>query len=298
MATSAILFVLFALAGQGSAPLPQVDNLAAAKALYASGSYEDALGRLDAGYSDGTADEVDQYRSLCLLALGRTAEAQRSLEVLVRRSPLFKMSEADVSPRVVSLFHDVRKRLLPAVVRDLYTKAKTNFDQKVYATAKLQLTDLVALIGDEDIADQAALADLKMLGEGFLKLTDVELEAAAKAAAAAAAKAAIPPPSPPAEKIYAAEDRDVTPPVDVNCPLPDWQPVLTPGALARDNRGFLRLVIDERGKVEQASMVTSVHPSYDKLLLAVAKDWEFKPAKKNGQPVKYAKVISIVLKAK
>lgn len=286
MATSAILFVLLALAGQGSPPLPQADNLAAAKALYASGSYEDALGRLDAGYSDGTADEVDQYRSLCLLALGRTAEAQRSLEGLVRRSPLFKMSEADVSPRVVTLFHDVRKRLLPAIVRDLYTKAKTNFDQRVYATAKLQLTDLVALIGDEDVADQAALADLKMLGEGFLKLTDVELEAAAKAEAAGA------------EKIYATEDRDVTPPVDVNCPLPDWQPVLTPGALARDNRGFLRLVIDERGKVEQASMVTSVHPSYDKLLLAVAKDWEFKPAKKNGQPVKYAKVISIVLKAK
>src|SRR5438552_5238261 len=118
----AALIVLL-VAGQS----PQLAELTAAKSLYASGDYEEALKKLPPA-SDTDVVEADQYRALCLLALGRTKEAEQSLESLVRRRPLFKMSDTEVSPRLVTMFREVRKRLLPAAIRDLYAKARTTFD--------------------------------------------------------------------------------------------------------------------------------------------------------------------------
>ena len=79
------------------------------------------------------------------------------------------------------MFHDVRRRTLPAAARSLYTKAKTSYDGKRWAEAKVEFEGLLTLLGDPDLAAQrTALADLQQLGEGFLKLADNELSADAK----------------------------------------------------------------------------------------------------------------------
>jgi TonB family protein len=277
-------------------------DLAEAKTLYASGAYEEALTSLTTPKADDSADEVDEYRALCLLALGRTAEVQKSLETLVRRSPLFKMSEAEVSPRLVTTFHDVRKRVLPIVVRDLYTSAKAGFEKNDYDAAKAQFDELSTLLADDDLADQeASMSDLKMLAEGFLKLADVQI--AAKTAAVA--KPAVPTPtpraaddksagSPDADRIYSSDDKDVTPPVDVNCPAPEWRPSNI--TQQREFRGVLRVIINAQGKVESSTFVVSANPAYDPLMLAAVRDWQYKPATRNGVTVKYVKLIPVVLK--
>ena len=280
------------------------NNFMAAKALYAAGNYEEALSRLTTATAAGGAAEVNQYRALCLLALGRTAEAERSLEDLVTQRPLFKMSDTDVSPRVVAMFHDVRKRLLPGATRDLYARARTDYDQKLYVRAATEFKDVLALLGDPDLGkDAAALSDLKMIAEGFLKLAELEVSAAAKAEldaaalkkAEAAAEASKPPTPPPAVRIYTDADKDVTPPVDLGSrTLPEWKP--PPGAAGTfEYRGVLRLLIDEQGKVEQVALVQRVLESYDPLLLEAARKWTFRPARRNGQPVKYQKVIGVTL---
>ncbi len=195
MISTFIAVVIWTLVAQSGATTPAkpAGDLAAAKALYASGDYEEALNNLSAIKADDSVDEVEEYRSLCLLALGRTAEAQRSLERLVTRNPLFKMSEADVSPRLIAIFHDVRRRILPGTVRDLYAKAKANFEQGKYDVAKPQFEDLMTLLADDDLAEDAAsLSDLKMLSDGFLKLATAQLAAKAEAAKAT------PPPAPKA----------------------------------------------------------------------------------------------------
>jgi TonB family protein len=298
-----IAVVMWTLVAQSGATTPAkpAGDLAAAKALYASGDYEEALNNLSAIKADDSVDEVEEYRSLCLLALGRTAEAQRSLERLVTRNPLFKMSEADVSPRLIAIFHDVRRRILPGTVRDLYAKAKTNFEQGKYDAAKPQFEDLMTLLADDDLAEDAAsLSDLKMLSDGFLKLANAQLAAKAEAAKAT------PPPAPKpaatedapaatmADRTFGVEDKEVTPPVDVKCPMPEWHPV-TPAQM-HDFRGVLRVVIAADGKVEMVSVVTPGHPAYDPLLLAAAKDWQYKPAMRDGKPVRYQKLIPFVLK--
>lgn len=270
-------------------------DLSAAKSLYASGDYEEALKKLP---SDMKVDEADQYRALCLLALGKPGEAQQALETLVGRRPLFKMSETDVSPRLVSMFHDVRKRMLPATVRDLYVKARASFDQKDYAAASADLKDLMALFGDDDLAGSAAaLADLKLVAEGFLTLTETELANRAKAQAAAA-----PPPDPRTaasarNQIFTAEDKDVKPPVEISREMPEWRPTSSMQD-RQEHRGVLRIVIDERGKVESAMIVLSVLASYDPQLLEATRQWQYRPALRNGQAVKYVKLISITLSSR
>ena len=306
MISTIVAVAIWTLVGQsGSATTPArpAGDLAAAKALYASGDYEEALNNLSAIKADDSVDEVEEYRSLCLLALGRTAEAQRSLERLVTRNPLFKMSEADVSPRLIAIFHDVRRRILPATVRDLYAKAKANYEQGRYETAKPQFEDLMTLLADDDLAEDAAsLSDLKMLADGFLKLATAQLAAKAEAAKAAApppvtkpAASEDPPPTSSAvDRTYGVEDKEVTPPVDVKCPMPEWHPA-TPAQM-RDFRGVVRVVITVEGKVESATIITPGYPTYDPLLIDAVKTWQYKPAMRDGQPVKYQKLIPFVLK--
>src|SRR5947208_10413957 len=115
------------------------DSLASARDLYASAAYEDALamlGRLNMKELPSTDGRVaDQYRALCLLALGKTAEASLAIEAVVTAEPAYRPTEGEVSPRVRAVFSDVRKRLLPGIVQQKYTQAKAAYDLKDYRPA-------------------------------------------------------------------------------------------------------------------------------------------------------------------
>src|SRR5262245_47898268 len=87
-------------------------DLDSAKALYAAASYEEALAALDQLGGGPDSIQVNEYRALCLLALGRARDAEAPLQQIVSADPLYKIPAAEVSPRLVDLFHDVRKRAL------------------------------------------------------------------------------------------------------------------------------------------------------------------------------------------
>jgi len=303
MITAAVALVLWAFGTPQIASAADPADLIAARALYASGNYEDALTRLSALSGDASTGEVDEYRALCLLALGRVADAQRSLDDLVTHEPMFRMSEADISPRLVTMFRDTRRRLLPGAARDLYTKARADYDGQRYPAASAEFKSLLALLADEDLAAAAStLADLKVLAEGFVALADGKIVAAAPPAPAASAVVTPPAPaSAPAasttsadtNRIFTDDDKNVEPPVAIAMPYPSWRPP-TPAA-NRAYRGLIRLVIGTNGHVESATMVTSVNSTYDTLLLAAAKDWTFKPAQFDGANVRYQKQVVVAL---
>ena len=73
---SALVFLLAAPAGVAAAP-----DLAEVRELYAAASYEEALAAIDTLEAPNQIEAVEQLRALCLLGLGRTKEAERSLEV-------------------------------------------------------------------------------------------------------------------------------------------------------------------------------------------------------------------------
>ena len=280
----------------GSSPR-SADSIATARELYASARYDEALAVLNGlSSSDVSAPAqrklVEQYRSLCLLALGRADEAEAAIASVVRVDPFYQPSEAEASPRVRTTFADVRQRLLPDLASTRYAEAKQAYDRKAFAEAAARFRELVALLDDPQM--NGRLSDLRTLAAGF-----VELATAAAAPPPAKEKEEAPAPPPvepkksPAPKIYSAEDEHVVPPVIVRQEVPPVPNAIV--GMTRD-RGVLDLVIDEQGRVASMVLRTRVHPVYDSALMNAARDWKYKPATLNGTPVKYRKLLQISVK--
>jgi ketosteroid isomerase-like protein len=152
------------------------DNLVAARAAYNATQYEDAL-RILSAPGAGTSDQADVYRALCLLALGRMGEVDGVLRALAARNPAFRMSEAEVTPKMIALFEDVRRTGFEALVRDAYTSAKAHFDAGRYAEASTGFESVLGLIASHGLASRegSSVNDLRLLSRGFKQLADSEV---------------------------------------------------------------------------------------------------------------------------
>src|SRR5580765_6834352 len=144
------------------------DMLASARAQYTSAEYESALVTLNQMRASGLVTEdvptVEQYRALCLLALGRSTEAEDAMAAAVAAVPSFSPSGSDVSPKVKSTFVEVRRRVLPTIVQQRYTEAKTAFDRKDFVAAGDGFAQVLRVLDDPDlssIASQPPLADMR-----------------------------------------------------------------------------------------------------------------------------------------
>src|SRR4051812_39785660 len=73
--------------------MPSRDPLGAARDLYASARYDEALAVLndlrpnDVPGVTSDVKSIEQYRSLCLLALGRGSEAEAAIAAVVNADP-------------------------------------------------------------------------------------------------------------------------------------------------------------------------------------------------------------------
>lgn len=281
---------LLALAARDTAAQTQ---MASVRELYASASYEEALNILTAVSAPDAATiiEAEQYRALCLLAVGRQAEARDAVRRIVERDPLYVPAGEDASPRIAAVFAEVRGELLPTIARRQFAEAKTLFAQQEHQRASDMLDRVVRMTADPVVKPSAGLDDLRLVADGLLTLATSKIPPA-PAAGPAPAEAPAPPTTP---IVYSANNREVTVPEAVLQQLPQWQP---PANLRNGFvlSGLLRLIINESGSVETATVLRGAHPSYDAALLRAAREWKFRPALKDGQPVKYAKVIQIQLR--
>ncbi|MCC7418143.1 MAG: hypothetical protein IT176_13475 [Acidobacteria bacterium] len=273
----------------------QQSDLAQARDLYASAAYEDALNllnRLKASNAPlGYDPAVDQYRAFCLIALDRPEDAQHAIESVVAAEPMYHPSPAEFSPRVRSVFTEVRRRMLPAIIQERYLEAKASYDNALWEQAADQFRDVLAALGDPDLGSAAAqppLADLAVLAAGFADLSTT--------------RSAPPPPPPPVAAaepapidatpiVYSGADANVVPPLTLNQQMPEY-----PEKVEIPRTGKVELVIDESGGVEAAAMIVPLGNRYDALLLAASRDWRYKPASLNGVPVKYRKIVRVALR--
>jgi hypothetical protein len=109
-------------------------DLTAARDLYASAAYDDALSVLNrlrsSEHPASQSRAIEQYRAFCLLALGRPADAEQAIEAVVAAEPTYTPGDGDASPRIRSAFTAVRRRMLPSIIQQKYAQAKAAFDRK------------------------------------------------------------------------------------------------------------------------------------------------------------------------
>jgi TonB family protein len=250
------------------------------KDLYASAAYEDALtavGRLEA---DTPNVEADEYRVFCLVALGRVDEAEKVVETVLMSRPEYHTDSAEASPRIQALFKKVRKRIGPALVKKMYQQARAAMDKKDRDEAIDQFEAMLRIADDPDVREEANIAELRELGNGFLELSR----------AMPAKKVA---PLPPEPISAPARPSVIVPPVAIRQQLPGWVP--DPVSRATEFHGAVRVQISSEGKVTDAEMVKSLHPAYDQAVLRAARLWLYKPALKDGAPIPSEKTVQIAV---
>ena len=292
---AAVVFVA-GLSGSARAASGSDDTLGHAKSLYAAAAYDEALAVLDQLQHAAPAEDstsIAEYKVFCLLALDRRDEARQNIDGILHNNPLYRPSDDQASPRVQSIFRDVRRQSLPKIVVERYTAAKAAFERKD-ARAVQQFDEVLALLDDRDVDQTSTLTDLRAVAAAF---RDLARAVAASAPSAADARPAQPPALPQEtlqNVIYTAADTDVTPPVAQSQKMPMWRP--SPMESVKEFKGALRLLIDESGVVISATMPATTRAAYDQMLIRAARDWKFLPAQKQGTPVRYLKLIEIQLK--
>src|SRR5262245_7964436 len=278
-AASSWLF-LFAMLASVTGARAQ-DSLRAVKDLYESAAYEDALTAV--GKFDSAAEpnlEAEQYRVFCLVALGRMDEADKAVETLLTARPDYRPDAAQASPRIQTLFSQVRRRIGPALVKRYYQQGRAAMERKDRDEAVAQFEAMLRMANDTDVRSEATVSELRELGSGFLELSK-SLPAKPKLAEPSPAAAA-----PPRASV-------IVPPVVISQRLPSWVP--DPVSRATEFRGAIRVQISAEGKVVGAEILKSVHPAYDQSLLRAAKGWLYEPAKKDGVAIPSEKTVEVAV---
>ena len=310
---------LIAAALMGTASLTAAgDRLAEALRLYDDAMYTRALDVLDAIALEQPTAAVHQYRALCLIALGRADAAERAMSDIVAADPFFALDAEAASPRVATQFAAVRRRLLPPLIRRGFAEATARYREGATARAREQFDQVLKLLDDPALQNDQALSDLALVAGAFVELTRAQTPpppiapisrsiVAAPLPPSLSAAPAAPEPAPPAAvptavassapapmRVTASEPVAFEPAVAVVRPLPKWMPPDVRAA-QRKYSGAIAVEVDARGRVVAAASRKTIHPAYDPVVLAAARDWVFQPARQNGRPVKSEVTVEIEL---
>jgi hypothetical protein len=85
------------------------------------------------------------------------------------------------------------------------------------------------------------------------------------------------------DNVYSSRDAAVLPPVLVRPVLPKDPPPGVPDA----DIGTIEILVNEQGDVQQVKLVSPANRFPEKMLVSAAKMWKFRPAFKDGHPVRY-----------
>jgi len=294
MRTLFIVVVLLSAPWLSAAAAAQND-LGEAKAKYEEAAYEDALTTLTKASASTTADRVqlEQYRALCLIALGRISEAERAVAALVDADPMYVPPSSVASPRVLAMIAEIRRKELPGVARRVLDSGRAAYEAKDVPRAQRQFDLLLKLLDDPIMEGRPEREDLLAVARGFSTLlvaapaprppaAETERPAAPPAAAAGT------PPAAPAVSTF-------VPASVIQESLPIWTPP-NPAVARNEYNGAVKVRIGTDGRVKAATIDRPTHPAYDTALLNTARSWLYKPAMQNGTPIESERVIAVRLR--
>jgi hypothetical protein len=285
------LLPLFLLTGVLNAASQSV--LDRARLQYESAAYEEALSTLTEAEETAAPDKVqlEQYRAFCLIALGRLPEAEHALSALVAADPTYMPSPSVASPKVLTMVSDIRKKELPAIVRNLMAQGRSSYQQKELERARQLFEQVLQLVEDPSMSGRAEVEDIKVVARGFV---DLAVAAAAPPPAPVATQASAPP-SVPAVPVPPVESIVFVPAVVLQQNMPPWEPPTRAFGTVEYN-GSIKVRVGTDGKVKAATIERPSHPAYDGRLLQATQTWLYQPATRNGVPVESERVIAVQLR--
>lgn len=290
MRTLLIVFVFLSSPWLAAAAAAQTD-LTEARTQYEEAAYEDALTTLTKASASTPADRVqlEQYRALCLIALGRLAEAERAVASLVEADPTYVPPSTVASPRVLAMIADIRRKELPGVSRRMLDAGRASFEAKNTAQAQRQFDLLLKLLDDPGMEGRPEREDLRAVAKGYSTLLVAAPAPPVRPAAPVSTDkpAASPAPAPGSSAF--------TPAVVIQETLPVWTPP-NPTIARTEYSGAVKVRIGTDGRVKEVTIDQPSHPAYDANLMRVARTWLYKPASQNGTPIESERVIAVRLR--
>jgi hypothetical protein len=155
----------------------------------------------------------------------------------------------------------------PPLAQSEFRRGRELFDAKKYAAAADAFERVLTILGNSDL--NPASAQLKATATEFANLS-IALSKADP-------------------HIYTSGDPGVTEPVALREYLPDTPAPGTPVS----QLGVLEVVVSEEGSVESVHLRSPGNRYRDKWWVSIAKTWQFRPAMRNGVPVRFLKRILI-----
>ena len=288
MKTLLIVVVLLSAPGLTGRAAAQTD-LGEAKTKYEEAAYEDALTTLTKASASTPADRVqlEQYRALCLIALGRIPEAERAVAALVDVDPTYVLPASVASPRVLAMVAEIRRKELPGVARRVLDSGRAAYEAKDIPRAQRHFDLLLKLLDDPAMNGHPERDDSRAVARGFSTLL-----------------VATPAPPPPADTERPAAPSATPAPAAVSAfvpaavvqeTLPNWTPP-NPSIARNEYNGAVKVRIGTDGRVKAATIDRPTHPAYDAALLNTARSWLYKPATQNGTPIESERVIAVRLR--
>jgi TonB family protein len=93
------------------------------------------------------------------------------------------------------------------------------------------------------------------------------------------------------ETVYTAAEEGVEPAVLMRPHLPSR----APATVSHEDVGVLELVVSATGAVDHVRLISPANRYQDRMMVAAAKAWQFRPATKDGQPVRFRTRVRVTL---
>ena len=192
----------------------------------------------------------------------RDEALRRKVDGLVLANPLYQFGPAEATPEAIAALQDSKRVLLPSIAGLDYVRARTALESGDFDRALAHGTLALQLMNDRDFGPVPG--DLRASVQQVL--ADARAEQAREA-----------------NRVYTEDDDGVVLPIALGRQLP----AMTPAGLSSLSVGQLEMLIDRNGEVELVKLHTPLNRYHERMIVSAAKAWKYRPAMRNGRPVRF-----------
>jgi hypothetical protein len=205
---------------------------------------------------------------MALVQAGKPLEAEIAFDALVLNNPFYEPTRSELTPQAFAAFQASRRSLLPAVATRDLGRARAALQEGDLDRALAMATDVERLLNRGGFEEPV---DIRRQLRALVDEIDVRANAG--------------------DVIYTSADAGIVPPRALSRQFP----LNPPAGVAADRVGVLELVVGKQGDVELVRLHTPLNRYHERMVVSAAKAWRYRPARKDGVPVRYRLAVTVNL---